>query len=64
MDISLLLKAAGVGLFCAVLCQILSKSGRDEQAMMLSVVGIVVVFLMIVTKLENLVGTLKSVFGL
>ncbi len=64
MDISLLLKAAGVGLICAVLCQILSKSGRDEQAMMLSVVGIVVVFLMIVTKLESLVGTLKSVFGL
>ncbi len=64
MDITLLLKTAGVGLICAVLCQILSKSGRDEQAVMLSIVGIVVVFVMLVAKLDGLVGALKDIFGL
>ncbi len=64
MDISLLLKTAGVGLICSVLCQILSKSGRDEQAVMLSVVGIVIVFVMLIAKLEGLIGALKDVFGL
>lgn len=39
MDISLILRAAGVGLIVSVICQILSKSGRDEQAMLVSEIG-------------------------
>lgn len=64
MDISLLLRAAGVGLICAVLCQVLNKSGRDEQAVMLSVAGIIVVFIMVASKLDTLVSALKTTFGI
>lgn len=58
MDISLILRAAGVGLIVSVICQILSKSGRDEQAMLVSVAGAVIVFLMLVRELGTLIDTI------
>ncbi len=64
MDISLILKAAGVGLLVSVLCQILTKSGREEQAMLLSAAGIILVLLMIVKELSELITTIRHVFGL
>ena len=64
MDISLILKITGIGLIISVSCQILSKSGRDEQATLLSVAGIILVMLLIVSELGNLYGTLKTIFGL
>ncbi len=63
MDISLILKITGVGLLVSVACQVLSKSGRDEQATMLSIAGIIIVMLMIVSELDNLFSTLSSVFN-
>ena len=51
MDISLILKITGVGLLVSVGCQILSKSGRDEQATMLSIAGIIIVMLLIISEL-------------
>lgn len=63
MDISLILKIAGIGLLVSVTCQILSKSGRDEQATLLSIAGIVVVMLLIVTELDGLFKLLTRVFG-
>lgn len=63
MDISLLLKITGVGLLVSIACQILSKSGRDEQATMVTIGGIIVVMLMIISELGNLFNTLSSVFG-
>lgn len=64
MDISLLLKAAGVGLICTVLCQILQKSGRDDMALLVSLAGIVTVFVLVCSKLAELVETLRGVFGI
>ncbi len=64
MDISLILKITGIGILVSVACQILSKSGRDEQATLLSVGGIIVVMLLIIGKLEELFGLLSRVFGL
>ena len=64
MDPSIILKIAGVGLLTAVACQILSKSGREEQSMLLSVAGIIIVFILIVDKAGTLITTLKNVFGL
>ncbi len=64
MDISLILKAAGIGLLVSVLCQILTKSGREEQAMLLSAAGIILVLLMIVKELSELITTIRHVFGL
>lgn len=64
MDISLILKAAGVGLIVSVVCQILSKSGRDEQAMLVSMAGVIIVLLMLVKELGALISAIKSIFGL
>ena len=64
MDISLILKIAGVGVLVSVASAILNKSGRDEQAMMLTVGGIIVVMIMLVEQIGVLLEALKDVFGL
>ena len=64
MDISLVLKVAGVGMLVTVAYQILSKAGRDEQAMLVSLSGIIIVLLMLVGEIGNLSQTIRSVFGL
>ncbi len=63
MDVSVILKITGIGLLISVACQVLSKSGRDEQATMLSIAGIVIVMILVVSELENLFATLSKVFG-
>ncbi len=63
-DVSLLLKVAGIGMIAAVICQILSKSGRDEQATLVSVAGIIIVLSMIAGKLSSLFDSLRQIFGL
>ena len=64
MDFSFILKIAGIGMIVAVSCQVLSKIGRDEQATMVSIAGIIVVFLMVVKELANMLDAIKSIFGL
>lgn len=64
MDVAFILKIAGVGLVVSVVCQILSKSGRDDQSMLVSIAGILVVLLMLVTQMKELFALIKSVFGL
>ena len=63
MDISLIIKVAGVGILVSVATQILSKSGRDEQAMLVTVAGIIVVMLMLVGEIGSLFETVESIFG-
>ena len=63
MDISLILKITGIGLLVSVVCQILSKTGRDEQATMLSIAGIIIVMLLIISELDTLFSTLATVFN-
>ncbi len=63
MDISLVLKVAGVGLLVSVSAQILSRTGRDEQAMLVSVAGIVLVLLLLVEEIGRLFSLIESVFG-
>lgn len=64
MDVSLLLRVAGMGMLVAFSCQILSKSGKDEQALLLSLTGMLLVLLMLVGKLGELITAVRSVFGL
>ncbi len=64
MDVSLVLKVAGMGIIVAAAVQILGKTGRDEQAMMVTVTGIVVVLLMLVGEVGTLFDTVRAVFGL
>ena len=63
MDISLILKITGIGILISVACQVLSKCGRDEQATMLSIAGIIIVMLLILTELDRLFDTLSRMFG-
>ena len=55
MDVSLILRVAGIGILVAVAAQILQKSGRDEQATLVVVSGIIVVFLLLVREIGNLI---------
>ena len=64
MDIDLIFKVAAVGIIVAVLNQVLMRSGREEQAMLTTLAGLVVVLLMIVSMIADLFDTVKSVFGL
>ncbi len=64
MDTSVLFKIVGIGLTVAVACQILSKTGRDDQAMLVSLAGIIVVLIMLVGQVSDLFSTIKSIFGL
>ena len=64
MDISLILKAAGIGLIVSVICQILTKSGREEQAMLVSVAGVILVLLMLVQEIGTLITAIRKIFGL
>ena len=61
---SLIIKIAGVGMLIAVTYQILQRAGRDEQAMMLSLAGIVLVLLLIVGEIGTLYGKIRDIFGI
>lgn len=64
MDVNIIMKVAGVGMIVAVVCQILSKAGRDEQATLVSITGIVIILVMIVEEIGDLIESLKRIFGL
>ncbi len=64
MDISMVLKIAGTGLLIAVAYQILTKSGRDEQAMLLSLTGVVFVLMFLVGKIGELFNEIRTIFGI
>lgn len=64
MEIDLIFRIAGVGMIVAVMNQLLARSGRDEQAMLVTVAGLVVVLLMLVGKISELFTTVRTVFGL
>lgn len=64
MAIDFILKIAGIGMIVAVVCQLLSKAGRDEQAMLVSLGGIVLVLLLLVEKIGALLESIVKVFGL
>lgn len=63
MDVTLILRIAGVGILVSAVSAILNKSGRDEQATLVTVAGIVIVMLMLVGEIGELVDTVRSVFG-
>lgn len=64
MDIDLIFKIAAIGIIVAVLNQLLKRAERDEQAMMTTLAGLIVVLFMIVDKIGDLFDTIKRVFGL
>ena len=64
MDVSFILKIAGVGVLVSSASAILSKTGRDEQAMLVTVAGFIAVMLMLVGQIGELIETVRAVFGI
>lgn len=64
MEIELIFKIAAIGIIVAVLNQILSKSGRDEYAMLTVLTGIVVIAVMLVPHLDTLYDIMQTIFDL
>ena len=64
MEADLIFKIAAIGIIVAVLNQVLIRSGREEQAMMTTLAGLIVVLMIMITQINTLFETVKSVFGL
>ena len=64
MDVDMIFKIAAIGILVAVLNQVLSRAGRDEQAMMTTLAGLVVVLMMVVQEISNLFALGKTLFKL
>ena len=64
MDVDLIFKVAAIGIIVTVLNQVLVRSGREEQAMLTTLTGLVVVLLMVVSAIADLFSTVKGLFGL
>ena len=64
MNVDFIFEIAAIGIVVAVLNQLLQRSGREEQAMMTTIAGLIVVLMMIVTEISNLFDTIKSIFNL
>ena len=64
MDIDLLFKIAAIGIIVAVLHQVLVRAGREDQAMMTTLTGLIIVLAIVVTQISNLFNTVKTLFDL
>ncbi|MNP44929.1 Stage III sporulation protein AC/AD protein family protein [compost metagenome] len=64
MNIDLLFKIAGIGILVSVLNQVLSKSGREDQAMMTTLTGLIIVLMLVINEISNLFETVRTVFKL
>ena len=64
MDVDLVFKIAAVGILVSVLNQVLTRSGREEQATMTTLAGAIVVLMMVVQKISELFELVKTLFGL
>ncbi|MBQ3100845.1 MAG: stage III sporulation protein AC [Clostridia bacterium] len=63
MEITLILKTAGIGILVSTAYIILSRSGREEMAMFVSLAGIILVLLMIIDEISELFSAIRNVFG-
>ena len=64
MDIDLVFRIAAVGIIVSVLNQVLTRSGREEQAMLTTLAGLIVVLMIMIQEISQLFETVKTVFSL
>lgn len=64
MDVDLVFKIAAIGILVAVLNILLSRAGRDEQSLMTTIAGLVVVLVLVIQKISELFDLIKSLFSL
>ena len=62
MEVELIFKVAAVGILVAVLNILLTRSGREEQALMVTITGLIIVLVLVVQKISELFGLIKSLF--
>ena len=62
MDIAIIFKIAAVGIIVTILGQVLKQSGRDEQAFLLALVGLVIVMFWVVPYISELFQTMETLF--
>ena len=62
MEVELIFKVAAVGILVAVLNILLTRSGREEQALMVTITGLVIVLVLVVQKISELFALIKSLF--
>ena len=62
MDVDLIFKIAAIGIIVSILNQVLTRSGRDEQATMTTLAGLIVVLMMVVQKIAELFDLVKTLF--
>lgn len=63
MDVDLVFKIAAIGILVAVLNILLSRAGRDEQALMTTIAGLVVVLMLVIQKISELFALIKQLFS-
>ena len=63
MDVDLVFRIAAIGILVAVLNILLSRAGRDEQALMTTIAGLVVVLVLVIEKISELFNLIKSLFA-
>jgi len=64
MDVDMIFRIAAIGIIVAILNQLLVRSGREEQALLTTIAGLVVALMMIISQISDLFATVKSTFGL
>ena len=64
MDINLLFKIAAIGILVAVLYQVLVRAGREDQAMMTTLAGLIIVLTMVIKEISGFFNTVRAVFNL
>lgn len=64
MDINLLFKIAAIGILVAVLYQVLVRAGREDQAMMTTLAGLIIVLTMVIKEISTLFDTVRTIFNL
>ena len=64
MDVDFIFQVAGIGIIVAVLNQLLQRSGRDDQAMMTTLAGVIIVLSIVIKEISTLFETVRTLFNL
>ena len=64
MDVYLLFKIAAIGILVALLHQVLCRAGREEQAMMTTLAGVVIVLTLVIKEISSLFNTVRTLFNI
>lgn len=64
MEVGIVLKVAGIGFLVAVACQVLGRTGRDEQAMLVSLAGVIIVLVLLTEEIGKLFQSITTIFGI